>query len=119
MEEFARLAAKSDHSQGNVLNAEPLNAICNEMGIKLTEFYDRYASYIAVEFLAGRLTFEQADSVANDIFGHSEHSLEGLAWDVFQAFDEGEYYHSEDSRDMDPVQTYTVPMLLELFPNGS
>lgn len=118
MEEFARLAAKSDHSQGNILSTEPMGTLCDSMGITLNEFYERYARYVALEFLAGRLTYEQADSAANDIFGHSEHSLEGLAWEVFQAFDEGEYHHSEGSRDVDPVQAYTVPMLLELFPNA-
>ncbi len=39
-----------------------------------------------------------------------------LFWDVFNAFDEGEYYHDIDHKE-DPVETYTRPLIAEIIKN--
>jgi hypothetical protein len=45
----------------------------------------------------------------NDLFGlvtNTEGPRPSMFWEVYLAFDEGEYYHG-DKRDEDPVEVYT------------
>ena len=82
--------------------------------------YDQIALYLARGFHASELTFTFCDAVVNDLHGvitsASEHRP-GLFWEVFLAFDEGGYYHG-NSRDEDPVEVYTRPMIARII-NGT
>jgi hypothetical protein len=42
-----------------------------------------------------------------------EHNPE-FFWQVYLAFDEGEYYH-DDNREEDPVEVYTRPMITQII----
>jgi len=76
--------------------------------------------YIARGFHEGRLSFEFCDAVANHIFGHTISTLtlycklSALGWDVFHAFDEGEFYH-DGKRDEEPVEVYTRPKIARII----
>lgn len=37
-----------------------------------------------------------------------------IFWEVYSAFDEGEYYHG-NNRDEDPVEVYTRPMIARVI----
>jgi hypothetical protein len=59
------------------------------------------------------LTFAFCDAVVNDLHGvitSANEDRPDLFWEVFLAFDEGEYHH-HSNRDEDPVEVYTRPMI--------
>ena len=80
--------------------------VCHELSIRL-----------ARGFLDGMLSFDLCDKVVNKIdalFIFNEEIMgirTALSWDVYLAFDEGEYYH-ENNRNEDRVEVYTRPLLL-------
>jgi hypothetical protein len=63
------------------------------------------------------LTFAFCDAVVNDLHGVITFANElrpGLFWEVFLAFDEGEYYHG-NNRDEDPAEIYTRPLIAHII----
>ena len=78
--------------------------------------YDRIATYLARGFHNAELPFEFCDAVVNDIFSvtlSADEDRPKLFWEVYLAFDEGEYYH-DNNRDEDPVETYTRPQIASI-----
>jgi hypothetical protein len=54
--------------------------------------------------------------VVNDLSGpvtNTSGPKSQIFWEVYSAFDEGEYYHG-NNRDEDPVEVYTRPMIARL-----
>jgi len=77
------------------------------------QLFDEIAKYLAQGFHTSELSFEFCDAVVNDLFGpvtNTSGPKPEVFWDVYSAFDEGEYYHG-NNRDEDPVETYTRPMI--------
>ena len=73
--------------------------------------------FLAVGFDASELSFAFCDAVVNDLFGPYTDTAQPkseLFWDVYLAFDEGEFYHG-NNRDEDPVETYTRPMIARIL----
>ncbi|MBN3777336.1 hypothetical protein G3O06_07155 [Burkholderia sp. Ac-20345] len=95
------------------LDLPDVDAACHVANITRLDFFDELARWLAIEFLEGRRDFTFCDCVANCMMPLAEWSLTDFAWSVFYAFDNGEFYHSEDSRDVDPVEKYTRPMLMQ------
>ena len=59
--------------------------------------------------------------MVNDLYGvitSTDEHCPTLFWDVYFAFDEGEYYHG-NNRDEDPVEVYTRPMIARIVGAGS
>jgi hypothetical protein len=84
-----------------------------ESGGDRGKVYDEFARYLAVAFHERRLPFAFCDAVMNDLHGviiHADDTRPDLFWEVFEAFDEGEYHHKEDMSD-DPVADYTEPAI--------
>jgi hypothetical protein len=85
------------------------------------EFCLQFSERVARSYLAGELTFTQADQAANWLFAHSYVSencpgeMPIFARQIFEAFDNGEYYHDGDSRDVDPESKYTRPQVQQLL----
>ncbi len=80
-----------------------------------SELFHQIAEFLAVGFNTSELSFEFCDAIVNDLFGpytDTARPKSELFWDVYLAFDEGEYYHG--NRDEDPVETYTVPMIARI-----
>lgn len=78
--------------------------------------YDQIAACLALGFHNSELTFTFCDAVVNDI--HDVITCAGedrpeLFWNVFLAFDNGEYRH-KDNPGADPVAAYTRPMIEEI-----
>ena len=75
--------------------------------------FDEIAKCLAQDFHTSELSFEFCDAVVNDLFGpvtNTSGPKPEVFWDVYSAFDEGEYYHG-NNRDEDPVETYTRTMI--------
>lgn len=97
------------------LGLTDVDAACAGAAISRLEFFDKLAHWLAVEFLDGRRDFTFCDAVANNMMPLSEWNLTDFAWAVFLAFDSGEFYPPGDSRDSDPVEKYTRPLLLKVL----
>jgi hypothetical protein len=83
--------------------------------------YDQIAMNLALGFHASEMTFAFCDAVVNDLHGViilADEHRHALFWEVFLAFDEGEYYHG-NNRDEDPVEVYTRPMIARIVGPGS
>jgi len=98
------------------LDQRDIDALLAKAELSHEEFNTAAARHLGQRFLDGALDFEFCDVLINElykmtyVFGESGHSE--LFWDVFNAFDQGEYHHDND-RSEDPVETYTRPRLVE------
>ena len=84
------------------------------------ELLDELACYVALEYSNGRMSFEDADAIMNSAFGVSvsnqfwaEHdrTIPKAMYEVYEAFDAGEYYHRGDEDNVDPELKYTRPLV--------
>lgn len=86
--------------------------------------YNDIARGLAQGFHSGNFSFEFCDAVVNDLYGvliagqmrEPQPPWPDLFYDVFLAFDEGEYQHHYDTADVDPIALYTVPMIERILP---
>jgi hypothetical protein len=96
---------KDDMERWSTLTGAPRSALCDQIAI-----------YLARGFHNSELTFEFCDAIVNDIFGIVT-SVEGdwsdLFYQVYCAFDEGEYEH-RGRPDEDPVEVYTRPYITQI-----
>jgi hypothetical protein len=63
------------------------------------QLFDEIAKYLAFGFQSSELSFEFCDAVLNDLFGpvtNTSGPKPEVFWDVYSAFDEGEYYHGNN-----------------------
>jgi hypothetical protein len=86
-----------------------------------SELYDRIAIYLARGFYRSKLDFTFCDGIVNDVHAiitrADEHRPE-LFWEVFLAFDAGEFYPNND-RSRDPVEVYTRPLIAKVVEKHS
>ena len=86
-------------------------------------FCNAFSFQVASSYLSGQLDFEAGDRAMNNLYSFSYHGedrgMPEFAWDIFNAFDQGEYYHSGDSREIDPAEAYTKPMLRAMLEQHS
>jgi len=89
-------------------------ALQNPNGIH--DFFNNFALNLAQYYFENKITYEVCDFVATWLSGVMINekflSIEGYevpspAYDVFLAFDAGEYTHSNDDENIDPVNKYT------------
>jgi len=112
--ELQRLVAMAEHSKLDIaelkrhaaLTHGTFDGLANDISLFVARAYD-----------TGTMTFEGADHVMNVLFGlicsqpPEELVIPEITHEVYDAFDQGEYYHDDDSRDVDPEQKYTRPMV--------
>jgi hypothetical protein len=92
-----------------------------ESGWSRRQLFDEIAKSLALGFHTSELSFEFCDAVVNDLVGpvtDTSGPKPEVFWDVYSAFDEGEYYHG-NNRDEDPVERYTRPMIDRIVKKSS
>ncbi|MPM72093.1 hypothetical protein SDC9_119066 [bioreactor metagenome] len=66
------------------------------------------------------MSFQQGDAIMNAAFNAStteqflaahDHAIPEAMFQVYQAFDEGEYCHSKAGAEVDPETKYTKPLI--------
>ncbi len=85
-------------------------------GASTSALYDQIAIYLAKGFHSSDLTFDFCDAVANDLFGFInsvEEEFPKCFYDVYCAFDEGEYFHRA-APEKDPIEAYTRPLIAQI-----
>ncbi len=89
---------------------------CTLCGSTRFQLFEALAECLALGFNTSDFSFEFCDAVVNDL-SDAVTSTSGprpqLFWEVYSAFDEGEYYHG-NNRDEDPVEVYTRPMIARI-----
>jgi hypothetical protein len=90
-----------------------------------SEFYNAIAFRIAEQYHSGALSYTVCDHIMNDLwevvkdcFTPVHKEVPTLFYDVYLAFDAGEYYRTADRSD-DPVAEHTKPMIEEILLRGS
>jgi len=90
-----------------------------------SNFYNSIAFRIAEQYHHGALSYEVCDHIVNDLwrvvlewFVPMYNKVPYLFYDVYLAFDAGEYYRTADRSD-DPVAEHTKPMIKEIILRGS
>ncbi|MGB0900043.1 MAG: hypothetical protein ACPGSN_12365 [Psychrobium sp.] len=93
-------------------------------GDDLANFINSFSMTVAQQFMADNIDFDVADGainyvwdfMINDVFGTQEgNSVPSPAYDIYDAFDMGEYHHSGDPKNVCPVEKYTKPYLDEIL----
>jgi hypothetical protein len=92
----------------------------NELtGGTIKSLFGEIGLYLARGFHSSELTFDFCDAIANDLFVILTHESPAEDWsdllfEVYCAFDEGEYHH-RGKPDDDPVEAYTRPMVAQIL----
>ncbi len=80
------------------LQAENVQAAADSLRVTVVEIYDLFAKRVAQQYLHGELSYTIGDAAMNELFGYAYPGggpeLSRLAWQVYEAFDEGEYLHA-------------------------
>ncbi|MEG4191155.1 MULTISPECIES: hypothetical protein [unclassified Microcoleus] len=79
------------------------------------KFCDAFAKFVAVEFARGELSFADGALLMNRLLGFGAHSISGVALEIFQAFDVGEYQRPAEAAGLVPWQAYTLPSIMALL----
>jgi hypothetical protein len=90
-----------------------VDEFCLNEHISRYEFYDACALHLAKGHLDGTLNFDLCDGMVNLLIGLVQYDVPEIFMKVFEAFDQGEYTHRNDSSQIDPRIVYTIPLLKE------
>ncbi len=85
-------------------------------GLSRSQVFEEIARFLALGFNDSELSFSFCDAIVNDLFGPYTDTAKPkseLFWEVYLAFDEGEYFH-DNNREEDPVEVYTRPMIARI-----
>jgi hypothetical protein len=78
--------------------------VARQMGLPLPGLMDEFARVVATRYLRGEYSYEFGDMAMNQLFGfaypETDLGLTEFAWQVFDAFDEGEYNHTVESLEL-------------------
>lgn len=88
----------------------------SEIGVSATALVNATAVELASRFLDGRCGFDAADMAINCLAGYAiaRDNRPDLLWNIYLAFDAGEYYRSDENRTLHPGEEFTRPRLLQL-----
>jgi hypothetical protein len=80
---------------------------------------DLVAKRIIQQYNLGHWQYDYCDAVANSLYQvilfEYDEIQSNLAWEMFLAFDEGEWHHNGDPEDQSPEDLYTRPAIRELI----
>jgi hypothetical protein len=100
-----------------LLNSQEIVRLSEEAGLTRSAFYNEIALRIAFGFQDGTFDFSFCDQIANEIYAvitALDEDRPDLYWEVFLAFDAGEYHRNKDKSD-DPVEDFTRPLIAEFL----
>lgn len=115
MSEFLQFAI--DQSPQRLTRADIMRwaGACNDW-----DFYNSAALEIAKGYHRGELSYTFCDGVMNDLwsgvqegFGSGKNEVPEPFFEIYEAFDAGEYHRKHDKTD-DPVVEFTNPVIAEL-----
>ena len=111
-------------AQTGVIRYEQLVQIANAGSMSAPEALDSLALHIAKKYGIGEVSFEDADAVMNAAFATAtseefwakhEDTIPPFMFEVYRAFDEGEYLHPGDQEGVDLEAKYTRPLIASIL----
>lgn len=109
-------------ANGPTMNSSEWQRIAAETEPFGLKFLDQVSLLLAIDFNDRNISYTLADSLANDIWWAALADLRrddsqqlGLLYEVYEAFDAGEYHRDSDPPNIDPVTKYTQPAIKELL----
>lgn len=119
---FEELASRCDDEGYTYASNLDIDRWAADRQIAWPTFMDQLGAELAKRYHQKRVSYEFGDSLANDLwsemisrFGESgsQSDWSNLFFEVYEAFDAGEYHRSNDG-DVDPVELYTEPAIAEI-----
>ncbi|MBW8469596.1 MAG: hypothetical protein K0M67_15130 [Thiobacillus sp.] len=107
-----------------VIDYELLKAVAIAEATSAPAILDQLACYVAKQYDSDALSFEDADSIMNaafgvgvseDFWGDHDRTVPPVMFEVYQAFDAGEYHHHGDEKYIDPKIQYTKRLIREFL----
>ena len=94
-----------------------------EHGMPFPAFSGAFARTVARLYVSGHISFEQGDNAIGwlhhySLMGPHGGLLDEFAWQVYRAFDAGEY-HPTESTSVDLPAKYTLPKLRQLLSSAA
>ena len=94
-----------DKANLGALDTPSIEEASRNLGVTVEELCDLVAKTISLRYLEGTVAWQYGDNVMNSLYswayGPSDVCLSDFAWDVYIAFDEGEYIHKNSSPELD------------------
>jgi hypothetical protein len=94
------------------LRQRDVESFCEQEQIPVETFCDDFARYVANSYLAGHLSYVDADVAIAALFVHFQHNFPKFAAAVFGCFDAAEYERTKGS-DPDKIARTEVARILE------
>jgi len=94
--------------------------------LDIVEFTNTFALELARRYKDQEYDFSFCDGVANWLMSFmtdewflsvNENTVPSPAWDIFLAFDQGEYHHEGDDKTIVPHKKYTLPEITKILSN--
>lgn len=110
-------------SRGNEPEYAEILAYCEQSGLTPEAFCNKFSMLVAKGFASREFSYEFCDDAMNFLWGFittppvfcPDRNIPEPAFSIYQAFDEGEYHHAGDAREVDPVDKYTRPMVNQIL----
>jgi len=114
-------------ARGNSHKHAEIMAYCVSNKIEPEEFCNQFAMAIATGFHSGQYSYGFCDDAMNYLWGFmtnppvfsSDKEMPEPAFSIYEAFDAGEYYHNGDLPDVDPVEKYTRPLIIDILSSSA
>jgi hypothetical protein len=116
---YASFIEERDGVRPGLITEADVDRWAAECGGDRGRVYDEVAHYLAVGYHERQLPFAFCDAVINDlhtVITNLDDMRPDLFWQVFTAFDEGEYHRRGDKSD-DPVAEHTDPAIAAIVAN--
>ena len=95
---------------------DEIEAAAGNAQLTVVRLYDAFAKRVATRYLRGDLSYTDGDAAMNSLFGYAYPGggpeFDHLAWQVYCAFDQGEYLHVGE-----PVESQGEAKTRELLAN--
>jgi len=107
-----------------VIRYELLRELARNAEVSPGALLDSLAALVATDYSNGTMTFDEADTIMNAAFGVSvteefwaenDRTIPPSMYEVYEAFDAGEYYHHDDPPEVDPELKYTKPLIAKFL----
>jgi len=107
-------------AQEVTLTLTELSVYCRNLGLRPANLMNTLSVEVSRRFVVGKMSYETGDVIMNSLFSaiielSMDEDMPQPAFDIYLAFDEGEYQHRGDSAHIAPSERYTRPHLLEIL----
>ena len=127
---IAKIITDYKDADGDIDITSFLNAN-NDIFASQVDLVNRLSIAVAQSYIRKFISYIDADSIMNDVYVYmlteeflaaSNNTLPSPTFEIFDAFDAGEYHRRDDLPSVDPVAKYTDPTItsiLKKLPNNT